>query len=81
MNGVPHGTPGSSAPQTAKNKLSGRFEWPFEFPFPKDFSVGGGTNALPYTSPQTLLERGVNVTVIYEIVVKVVSGSFKTKDK
>ncbi|KAJ2923675.1 hypothetical protein H1R20_g13418, partial [Candolleomyces eurysporus] len=34
-----------------------------------------------YTTPQTVLERGINGNVMYEVVVKIVSGLLRTKDR
>ncbi|RXW19384.1 hypothetical protein EST38_g6483 [Candolleomyces aberdarensis] len=75
-------TAASSPPQLAGGKLSGRVELPFEFDFPTEFSVGGkdsnskSTGAQQHSTPQTLMERGVSATVVYEVVLKVVAGGF-----
>ncbi|KAF5329050.1 hypothetical protein D9611_013871 [Ephemerocybe angulata] len=63
----------------SKGKLCGRFEWPFSFPFPTHFpgTQRKGSKPVSYTTPQTLIERSVQATVIYEVIVKVVSGMFR----
>jgi hypothetical protein len=63
-------------------KLQGRHEWPFSFPFPTEFEAPqrGGSNQT-YTTPQTVVERGINGNVMYEVVVKIVSGLLRTKDR
>lgn len=80
-------TGGMHSPQSATGKQSGRVELPFEFDFPTEFSVGGSGNGKDpdsnstgsgkqYATPQTLMERGVSATIVYEVVLKVVSGAF-----
>ncbi|TEB23785.1 hypothetical protein FA13DRAFT_1402892 [Coprinellus micaceus] len=75
---------GAPTAEIVKGKLRGKFEWPFSFPFPKDFPYFGkrkGSGETLFTTPQTLMERGVNATIIYEVIVKVISGLFRNKHK
>ncbi|KAJ2915631.1 hypothetical protein MD484_g4814, partial [Candolleomyces efflorescens] len=72
----------ASPPALAGGKLSGRVELPFDFVFPTEFSAGGkdsnskSTSSQQHSTPQTLMERGVSATVLYEITLKVISGAF-----
>ena len=75
---------GGPAAEIVKGKFRGKFEWPFSFPFPSDFPYFGkrkGSGETLFTTPQTLMERGVNATIIYEVIVKVISGLFRNKHK
>jgi len=65
----------------ARGKFCGEFQWPFAFPFPTEFSTRKGTTTCRHPTPQTLVERGINTTIIYEIVVKVVTGFFRNKHR
>lgn len=70
--------------QVVKGRFRGRFEWAFSFPFPTQFPYLGkrkGSEATVCTTPQTLMERSVHATIIYEVIVKVVAGLFKSRHK
>ena len=84
------GSPGAEgAAQPNTGKLQGRYEWPFSFPFPTEFqghtstrkARQGQEDAELLATPQTVLERGINVNVVYEVLVKITSGFFHTKDR
>ncbi|KAF6748975.1 hypothetical protein DFP72DRAFT_1143753 [Ephemerocybe angulata] len=69
---------------SATGKLQGFFEWPFSFPFPVEIrstpssakrnisTITQGTGT--YLTPQTVLERGVNANVTYEVVLKITTA-------
>lgn len=61
-----------------KGKFSGEFELPFSFPFPTEFSTTSKKGASPatHTTPQTLVERGIYATVVYQVILKVTGGGF-----
>lgn len=83
--GPPPNTTSDGAPaEVVKGKFRGKFEWAFSFPFPSQFTYFGkrkGSEATEYTTPQTLMERSVHATIIYEVIVKVAAGLFRNKHK
>ncbi|KAF9000212.1 hypothetical protein BDQ17DRAFT_1427216 [Cyathus striatus] len=70
----------STAPPSAR-KLEGNHSWPFSFPFPTqtEVRVRGGMQSYPI--PQTFLERGTNISVQYEIALKVSHGFLRADSK
>ncbi|TFK29031.1 hypothetical protein FA15DRAFT_633020 [Coprinopsis marcescibilis] len=68
-------------------KLVGKYEWPFSFPFPTEYipptagasPANKGSTACPV--PQTLMQKNVSASVVYEVVLRIVSGIFKRKFK
>ncbi|KAF6752607.1 hypothetical protein DFP72DRAFT_904188 [Ephemerocybe angulata] len=80
---------------SATGKLQGFFEWPFSFPFPAEIrsipsSASKWNSTIPqgtgetgtYLTPQTVLERGVNANVTYEVVLKITTaGLLDTKHR
>lgn len=81
---------------SATGKLQGFFEWPFSFPFPVEIrstpssaskrnisTITQGTGETgTYLTPQTVLERGVNANVTYEVVLKITTaGLLNTKHR
>ncbi|KAF9000210.1 hypothetical protein BDQ17DRAFT_682484 [Cyathus striatus] len=72
----------SSVPSSASaKKLEGNHSWPFSFPFPAqaDISARGGKQS--YLTPQTFLEHGKNISVQYELVLKVSHGFLRADSK
>ncbi|KAF5314512.1 hypothetical protein D9611_007110 [Ephemerocybe angulata] len=74
----------------ASGRLNGRYEWPFSFTFPTEFqNLPVATKhpsreniATTYLTPQTVLERGINADITYEVVLKIATGGlFKTKHR
>ena len=59
-------------------KLHGRHEWPFSFPFPTTFQ---DKELRTHPTPQTVLQRGINANVMYEVVVKINHGLLHTKQR
>ncbi|KAF5333564.1 hypothetical protein D9611_002836 [Ephemerocybe angulata] len=80
---------------SATGKLQGFFEWPFSFPFPakirstpssaskRNSTIPQGTGETgTYLTPQTVLERGVNANVTYEVILKITTaGLLNTKHR
>lgn len=67
-----------------KDKFRGEFELPFSFPFPTEFTVtskkGSGPGAT-YTTPQTLIEKGIHATIVYQVIVKAAGGLLRSTAK
>ncbi|EAU82656.1 hypothetical protein CC1G_12424 [Coprinopsis cinerea okayama7 len=82
---------GKAPESTSNGKLHGRFEWPFSFPFPTEYprhgpskskgssSIESTTDTIP--TPQTLIEKTANIAVVYEVVLRIVSGVFRRRYK
>ncbi|KAG2012991.1 hypothetical protein CC2G_009934 [Coprinopsis cinerea AmutBmut pab1-1] len=76
---------------SSNGKLHGHFSWPFSFPFPTEYPrhaaskskgsspIESTTDAIPI--PQTLIEKSANIAVVYEVVLRIVSGVFRRKYK
>lgn len=81
---LPSATLDGTPAEIVKGKLRGKFEWAFSFPFPSQFPYFGkrkDSETTLCTTPQTLMERTVHATIIYEVIVKVVAGLFRNKHK
>ncbi|KAF6756588.1 hypothetical protein DFP72DRAFT_893162 [Ephemerocybe angulata] len=71
--GVP--PPGGSKVSSPSGKLQGQYSWPFSIPFPTEFQdASPGGSSQKYPTPQTVLARGINANIAYEVVLKITTG-------
>ncbi|CAA7259913.1 unnamed protein product [Cyclocybe aegerita] len=61
-------------------KLSGDYAWPFAFSFPSEVSMPG-TSSSTCPAPQTFVEKGINGTVQYELVLRMTHGMLRSDSK
>ncbi|KAF6749009.1 hypothetical protein DFP72DRAFT_553208 [Ephemerocybe angulata] len=83
-------SPASPTRGNTSGKFNGHYEFPFSFAFPIEFqNLPVATKhpnrenvATTYLTPQTVLERGINADITYEVVLKIATGGlFKTKHR
>lgn len=65
--------------QKFDGKSSGTYSWPFTVPFPKEVAIAGHDEVFPI--PQTFLERGVDASVQYELILRVAHGVLRRDSK
>lgn len=65
--------------QKFDGKSSGTYSWPFTVPFPKEVAMAGHDEVFPI--PQTFLERGVDASVQYELILRVAHGVLRRDSK
>ncbi|KAJ3501070.1 hypothetical protein NLJ89_g9505 [Agrocybe chaxingu] len=61
-------------------KLSGDYAWSFAFSFPSEVSMPG-TSSSTCPAPQTFVEKGINGTVQYELVLRMTHGMLRSDSK
>ncbi|KAF8165675.1 hypothetical protein B0H34DRAFT_647443 [Crassisporium funariophilum] len=73
---------GSGASRTKKSdgKLTGKYSWPFSFPFPQEVAIRQ-RNQKVYPTPQSFLDRKTKVSVQYDLVVRMTHGMLRSDTK
>jgi len=95
--GIPPSRPAGYDNQTTQDspnsKFVGEYEFEFSFPFPATFSEPTATrgrkksSAQPeerksFATPQTLLQRGISLNIVYDIILKIdTGGAFSSKQR
>lgn len=77
-------TPDASTSSNTKKfdgKLSGNYNWPFSFPFPKEVAVGIQGQQSMYPTPQTFLEYDKSGSVHYELTLRLTHGILRSDSK
>jgi hypothetical protein len=71
---VPSPSEGASSP-----KLSGHCVWPLSIPIPRTVDLQNGTGAMrSYQLPETFLERYTNVSIQYDLTVRITRGKLRS---
>jgi hypothetical protein len=66
-----------------EGKLSGQYSWPFLLTFPKEVTIRGQHQYLSktYSTPRSFLESEKNVSVQYDLVLRITHGMLRADSK